>query len=137
MRNTLFAFALFVTALCFGSEPLHAQSWQTKGVSVALKSGETTEVQDLYWVINCQSQLLEKPEATIMEGPPGVSLSVAEAMVLPRFQQCPKAIKGAKLFMTAQKIEEQSSSVMTVRLKYKTKDGPREQALNFTISLFP
>jgi len=137
MRKMLFAFALFGGALSFSGDALHAQSWQTRGLSVALKSGETTEVQDLYWVINCQSQLLETPEATIMEGPPGVTVSIVEAMVMPRFQQCAKPVKGGKLSTTAEKIEEQSNSLMTVRIKYKTKDGPRELSLNFTISLFP
>ncbi len=72
-----------------------------------------------------------------MDGPPGVTASVAEAMVFPRFQQCAKPVKGGKLFLTAQKVEEQSNSLMTLRVRFKTKDGVREQSLNFTIALFP
>jgi hypothetical protein len=46
-------------------------------------------------------------------------------------------VKGAKLRLSADKIEEQSYSQMTLRIKYKTKDGQREQSLSFNLTLFP
>lgn len=72
-----------------------------------------------------------------MDGPPGVTATVEEAMVLPRFQQCPKPVKGGKLRLTAGTVDEQSNSLMTVRVRYKTRDGDREKSLSFTIALFP
>lgn len=114
-----------------------AQSWQMNSQSYALKSGESIELMDLYWVTNCQSLLTSPPEVTVLDGPPGVTASITEAMVTPRFQQCSKPVKGAKLKLNADKVEDQSYSVMTLRVKYKTKDGERDRSLTFNIALFP
>jgi hypothetical protein len=105
--------------------------------SFALKSGEITEVADLYWVINCKSQLTGPPEVTVLDGPPGVTASVAEAMVVPRFQQCSKPVSGGKLKLTVGAIEDESDTRMTLRIKYKTKDGDRDRSMTFSIALFP
>ena len=86
---------------------------------------------------NCQSLLTGTPEVTVLDGPPGVSASVTEAMVLPRLQQCARPVKGAKLRLIADKIEDQSYSIATLRIKYKTKDGERARSLTFSLSLFP
>jgi hypothetical protein len=129
-----------VTAIGLGSvlaDYALAQSMMRNTASYALKSGESVEVGDLYWVSNCQSQLKSTPEVTVMDGPPGVTVSVSEAMVTPRSQQCAKPVKGAKLKLTADKIEDQSYSQMTLRIKYATKDGQRDQSLTFNLTLFP
>lgn len=129
-----------VTAIGLGSvlaDDALAQSMMRNTASYALKSGESVEVTDLYWVSNCQSQLKSAPEVTVLDGPPGVTASVSEAMVTPRAQQCAKPVKGAKLKLTADKIEDQSNSQMTLRIKYATKDGEREQSLTFNLTLFP
>jgi hypothetical protein len=124
-------------AVSLGFESAWAQSWQMNTQSFALKSGESAEVGDLYWVVNCRSQLEAPIEVTILDGPPGVTASTTEAMVVPRFQECPRAVKGAKLTLSAQQIEEQSNSQMTLRIRYKTKDGVRDRSMSFMISLFP
>ncbi len=114
-----------------------AQAYQLKQGSYALKSGESIEVSDLYWVINCRSQLTGAPEATILDGPPGVSVDVTEALVTPRAQNCPRPVKGAKLTLKAATLDDESNSLMTIRIKYPTKDGTREQDLVYSIALFP
>ncbi len=131
IRAAVVCFALLVGS---GAQ---AQSWQMNTYSIALKSGESTEIGDLYWVMNCKSQLTSPPEVTIMDGPPEVTATVTEAMVTPRFQQCPKAVSGGKLILAAGKIEDQSNSVMTVRIRYRTRDGVREKSMTFNVSLFP
>jgi hypothetical protein len=72
-----------------------------------------------------------------MDGPPGVTASVTEAMVLPRYQQCAKQVKGGKLRLTVDRVEDESHTVMTLRIKYKTKDGEREKSITLTLALFP
>lgn len=114
-----------------------AQSWQLNGGSYALKSDESVEVGDVYYVLNCRSLLTGTPEVTILDGPPGVTAAVVDAQVTPRLQQCAKPVKGGKLVLKADKIEDQSQTVMTIRVKYKTKDGDREKSLTFGMSLFP
>jgi hypothetical protein len=34
---------------------VQAQSWLLNAQSYALKSGESVEISDLYWVVNCRS----------------------------------------------------------------------------------
>jgi hypothetical protein len=114
-----------------------AQSWQMNSNSYALKSGESVELMDLYWVTNCRSLLTSPPEVTVLDGPPGVTASVTEASVTPRFQQCAKPVKGAKLKLNADKVEDQSYSMMTLRIRYKTKDGERDRSFTFNLALFP
>jgi hypothetical protein len=131
------ACALIIGLGSISPSGVQAQSWQLNTQSYALKSGESVEISDLYWVINCHSQLTSAPEVTVMDGPPGVTASATEAMVLPRFQQCAKPVKGAKLRLSADKVEDESHSLMTLRIKYKTKDGEREKSVTFSLSLFP
>jgi hypothetical protein len=137
MNIKLVACALIVGLSSVSANSVQAQSWQMNTQSYALKSGESVEVMDLYWVTNCRSLLTNPTEVTILDGPPGVTASVTEAMVLPRFQQCSKPVKGAKLTLSADKIEDQSYSMMTLRIKYKTKDGERAKSMTFSLALFP
>ncbi len=105
--------------------------------SYALKSGESVDINDLYWVANCKSLLTAPPEVTIMDGPPGVSAEVKEAMVVPRVQQCAKPVKGGILTLKADNIEDESNTVVTLRIRYKTKDGVRDKSMSFNLALFP
>jgi hypothetical protein len=135
--NRLLAIVLLAFAALLPGTAARAQSWQLLTTAYSLKSGETVELGDLYWVIDCRSQLQAPPEVTVMEGPPGVTATVVEAMVTPRFQQCSQPVKGGKLKLTAGKIEDPSRSTMTLRVKYKTKDGERDISKVLNLSLFP
>jgi hypothetical protein len=137
MKLKSIAGALIVGLGMISASGVQAQSWLLNAQSYALKAGESVEISDLYWVVNCRSQLTGTPEVTVMDGPPGVTASVTEAMVLPRYQQCAKPVKGAKLKLSADKVEDESHSLMTLRIKYKTKDGDREKSMTLTLALFP
>jgi len=133
-------FSTGMAVICIGllaGSSSQAQSWQLLTQSIALKSGESVEVADIYWVMNCRSQLTSPPEVTVLDGPPGVIATITEAMVVPRFQQCSKPVKGGKLKLIAGKIEDESRSEMTIRIRYKTKDGVRDQSKTFIVALFP
>jgi hypothetical protein len=135
-KSTLLA-ALLGAAFSLGLGEAFAQYWQMNTQSYALKNGESVEISDLYYVMSCQSQLLSPPEVTIMDGPPGVTAAVTEAMVVPRYQQCSKPVKGGKLKITAEKVEEPSNSMMTLRVRFNTKDGVRDKSMSFSLALFP
>ncbi len=137
MKIKLAAQLMGLSLLAFVPASVKAQSWQFNAQSIALKGGETTEIGDLYMVINCKSVLTATPEVTILDGPPGVTATIEEAMVVPRFQQCPKPVKGGKLKLTAGTIDDQTNSLMTIRVRYKTKDGDRDRSMTLTIALFP
>jgi hypothetical protein len=115
-----------------------AQTMALIGVqTIALKSGESAELGNLYYVSNCKSLLTSTPEVQVLEGPPGVTASIKEDMVLPRLQKCASPIKGGKLFLAAKDIADSSFSTLTLRITYKTRDGDRQLSHIFNLELFP
>ncbi|MFY9640239.1 MAG: hypothetical protein ACLPJW_10690 [Rhodomicrobium sp.] len=105
--------------------------------TISLRSGETLEVMDLWYAINCASQLNSAPLAEVMEGPSEVTVSIKEAMVVPREQDCDKPIGGGKLLFSAKDVHDYSASTLTVRITYDTKDGERKPTYSFNIILLP
>ena len=74
---------------------------------------------------------------TVHHWVPGVSVTVKEAMVLPRAQKCANRIPGGILMISAKDIQDQSYTPLTVRITYNTKDGERKRSQVFNLSLFP
>jgi hypothetical protein len=105
--------------------------------SIALKNGESLELGSVWWVVNCRSTMIGLPEVEILEGPPGLTLAVKEAMVLPRRLSCATQVPGGILVATAQNVTEPVQGKLTYRVKYKTKDGDRQIANSYNVSLFP
>jgi len=135
-------FATSMAVLCFGlvffgfTSALRAQTL-VGSPTLALKSGETLEIGSVYWVSHCKSVLKSPPEVEILDGPPGVSVSIKQEMVLPRYQQCGNRVPGGMLTVTAKDIEDQSYTRLTVRITYKTRDGDRKFSHVFNLSLIP
>ena len=129
---------LAVTLLGLGSQEALAQA-RSALPSVALKSGESVEIGDLYFVSSgtCRSLLKDLPVVEVMEGPSEVTASVKEAMVVPREQGCSQKVKGGRLVLTAKDIEEYSTSKLTVRITFHTKDGDTQRSNSFNLTLFP
>jgi hypothetical protein len=103
----------------------------------ALKNGESIDTGPVYWVSNCHSVMVGLPEIEVLEGPPGVALSIREEPVLPRRQGCATKVPGGTLVLTAKDVSEPSEGKLVYRLKYQTKDGPRQGSNTFVVSLFP
>ena len=119
-----------------GSAGAHAQTI-TNSPTIALKSGESIELGDLFWAVNCRSVLKSTPEAEILDGPPGISVAVKAAMVTPRAQRCPRPVPGGTLVITAGNIEDPSYTTLTIRITYRGPDGDRKSSVVYNISLFP
>ena len=114
----------------------HAQTANAQ--NIAIKSGETLELQSVYFVQNCRSAAIAKPEAEILEGPPDVMVTVKEGDVVPRAQGCSNKIRGGTLFLTAPyEIDDSGVTRLVIRVKYKTRDGDRTQSLVYNLSLIP
>jgi hypothetical protein len=105
--------------------------------SIALKNGESVELGSVWFVANCRSIMIGLPEVEILEGPPGLTLSVKEAMVLPRRLNCANQVPGGILVATAKDVTDPIQGKLVYRLKYKTKDGDRQTANTYNVSLFP
>ena len=137
MRNWI---ATLLAGFCFmlvGGVGAGAQTFLLDAPTIALKNGETTAFGKVYWVSNCRSLLLSTPEAEAIEPPPGITVTIQGAMVLPRRQSCPNKVAGGLLVVSANNIEDYSLSRLTVRIKYHTKDGERQRSEIINLSLHP
>ena len=123
-----FIIALCVTVCC---QKASAQE------RLALKSGESVDLSPVYWVVQCRSIMIGLPTVEILEGPPGVFLSIREGMVLPRRQNCATPVPGGTLVISAKDIAEPADAKLAYRLKYKTKDGERVRGNVYRLSLYP
>jgi hypothetical protein len=116
----------------------HAQFRKLIGAStVAIKSGETLDLGEIYWVSHCRSLLKEIPTVEILEGPPQVSATIKEAMVLPRSQGCAKKVSGGMLTLSAKDVDDPSFTRLTLRILYKTRDGDRKFSQIVNLQLVP
>jgi hypothetical protein len=116
----------------------HAQSIVRDVRSIALKNGESTELQDVYLISNnCKSLLKAATEVEILDGPPGVTATIKPAKIVPRAHSCANPVAGGKLIIAAKDIEDFSRTRMVVRLTYHTSMGDRQSTRNINITLFP
>src|SRR6266567_2819704 len=92
-------FALIVSAFVF----IGCADAQTTPRFIALKSGESIAVTELWFVKNCKSVMLNA-EPVVLQSMPDVSISIKEQPVQPA--NCPKAVPGAVLVFTAKKVNE-------------------------------
>jgi hypothetical protein len=114
-----------------------AANAQTEPQRLALKNGESIELYSVYWVAACKSIMVGLPEVEIMDGPPTLALSIKEGQVLPRRQGCAAKVNGGTLMLTAKDVTEKTDAKLIYRLKYQTRDGPRETSHTYIVSLFP
>jgi hypothetical protein len=125
-------------SFCLTAGSAHAQFMKLVGAStVAIKSGESIDLGEVYWVVNCRSLLKETPTVEILDGPPQLSASIKEAMVLPRTQGCSKKVSGGMLVVSAKDVEDPSFTRLTLRILYKTRDGDRKYSRVFNLQLLP
>ena len=132
---------LLISSLCLAcalaGAPAQAQTISgTPGI--ALKNGESFELGDAYWISStCNSMLIGTPEVEILDGPPGVTVTVKEAMVTPRYWNCAKPVRGGKVIVAANNIDHPSYTTFTIRFKFKGRDGDRLRSRVYKLSLFP
>jgi len=104
---------------------------------VALKNGESVDIGPVYFITNCKSIVIGRPDVEILEGPPEVTVSIREEMVLPRLQNCAQKVPGGTVVLTAKDLTASKEAKITYRVKYKTKDGDRQRGVVVNVSLFP
>ena len=126
-------------ALCFGFLLFGiAEAQAQANVSrIALKSGESWEVGIAYFVRNCRSIMIGKPEIEVLEGAPEVTVTIKEGEVVPRNQGCGNKVPGGTIVATAGTVTETKLVRLIARVKYKTKEGDRQVAVVFDIGLVP
>jgi hypothetical protein len=133
MLGVIVGLALMTAA----STPARSQINQALMSEVALKSGESVELGDLLWTVNCRTYLKGLPQVEILDGPPAVTVAVKEKMILPRFKQCAKRVPGGTLSLTAGDITDESYTTLRLRIKYNTLEGPRDRSVSLRVALIP
>ena len=122
----------------FASNPVQAQSIYFYEHSISLKSGESSEIAQVYYIGKaCQSLLKGSPEVEIMQGPPGVTAAIREENIVPHGMACANPVPGGKLIISASDVDDYSRTRMVVRIKMKTSEGDRQRTRDINISLFP
>jgi len=138
MRRRFVTLTSLVFACVLGGSVADAQTIRSPVKNIALKNGESMEFGDVYLIsTDCRSLLAGTPGIEIMDGPPGVSVVIKQAMVVPRAHSCAKPISGGKMVITANNVEAYSRSSMVLRVTYKTRDGERQRAHHINVTLFP
>ena len=136
-KAALVVSSLLLTLMVSGGHA-KSQTIQRTVHDIALKNGETSELGDVYYInSNCKSMLKATPEVEILDGPPGVTVAINAANIVPRSHSCAKPVPGGKLTITAKDIQEQSYTRMVLRINYKTLSGDRQRSANYNIALFP
>jgi hypothetical protein len=128
---------IFLTSLCLGCAVYLSSAAALAQNRIVLKSGETTDLQQVYFVRGCESMLIGNPEVEVLEGPPELTLSIKQGMVIPQIQRCGKPVPGGMLVATAMDVKEPKQAQLTYRIKYKTKVGDRQEGGVLNVSLFP
>ena len=104
---------------------------------IALKNGESADLGAVYWISNCRSLLKSFAGVDVLEGPPGVVLSIREDMVYARRQNCPNKVPGGIVVATAKDVQSKASGILRYRVRYNTSDGERQSTHSVQISLYP
>ena len=131
---------LIAFSLCFAGVATKAQAQTiSKPVhDIALKSGETTEFSDVFWIgHNCKSLLTGTPEVEVLDGPAGVTAVIKPATVVPRGLNCTNGVRGGKLVIVAEDIQDHGTATMLLRVNFKTKSGARQRSVTLRLALVP
>jgi len=105
---------------------------------IALKSGETAEIGNLFWVANCRSLLKGPMTVDILEGPSDVTASIREQKIVPHKLNCAKPVEGGVLLLTAPKeVKARIQAKLILRVKYPTVDGVRQNSRDIDLTLVP
>lgn len=129
MRQKITAIAMMATCtIGIGS---------AKAEEVSLRTGESADVAPAYWVEKCQSILKSFAGVDVLDGPPGISLSIRESEVNPRRQNCPGKVSGGMVVVTANEVQSKISTTLKYRVRYNTEDGPKQSTHSIQLSLLP
>jgi hypothetical protein len=138
LPKTSIIFGLCLLVPLFSNFGAEAQTIYFGVQNIALKSGESAELGQVYYIgANCKSLLKGRPEVEIMDGPPGVTAVIRDEMVVPRTVGCAQAVQGGKLVVTASEIEDYARTRLVLRIKMKTSVGDRQFSRDVQLSLIP
>jgi hypothetical protein len=131
--NWVLAISWLGLAIFAAAMGAHAQQQGQR--RIALKSGESAELRNFYYVHKCQSIMIGTPVLDVLEGPEEVTVTLKPGLKLP--PKCAKQVVGGSVVATAKEIKQPKEAKLTIRLKFKTKIGERQSSNVYIVSLFP
>jgi hypothetical protein len=132
--NSALAISCFGLAIFVAAAGAHAQQGPPR---ISLKSGESAELRNFYFQVNCESTMIGAPVLEVLEGPPELTVTIKEGMISGLPDRCAKPLKGGTLVATAKDISDPKTARLTIRVKAKTKLGDRQISNVYNVSLFP
>jgi len=101
-----------------------------------LGSGESVDLGAVFWTDGCSSTLITIVGVDLLEGPPGVKLSVRGEDVVPGKQDCPK-VPGGMVVASVKEVRAPVTATLKYRVRYKTANGSRQSEHSVELSLQP
>ena len=104
---------------------------------VSIRKGESVDLGEVYWQRSCKSMLISFQGVDLLEGPPGLSVSIRQQPVHARRQGCPHQIDGGMVVLTAQDVPEKFEGTIIYRVRYATWDGDKHSTHRRSVIAFP
>lgn len=123
---------------CVGLLPaLSLSAALAQPASISLKAGESADIGTAYWVDGCVSSLRSLVGVDVLDGPPGVALTIRKEDVLPVRQNCTNKVPGGTIVASVNAVPAAVSGTLKYRIRYNTATGPRQSTHELPISLLP
>ncbi|HEX2114967.1 MAG TPA: hypothetical protein VHM01_11235 [Alphaproteobacteria bacterium] len=104
---------------------------------ISIRNGESVDLGAVYWQYRCESIFLRFYGIDLLEGPPGLSLSIRPGRVWAQRQNCPRPLDGGTVVLTAKDVKERFEGTIHYRVRYDTKDGDKQSTHSRKIVVFP
>jgi len=108
---------------------------------ISIKSNESADLGPVYWLerVHCGSQLIDFAGVDLLEGPPGITLSIRKQDVIAvNNGPCTGAkLPGGVVIATVKEVPEKASVVIKYRVRYNTSYGVQQSNHTRQINLYP
>lgn len=103
--------------------------------NISLRKDESADLGSLYWISNCISTLKDFGGVEILEGPPGIELTIRQEAVYATRQNCAAPVPGGTVVLTAKDIPAKFEGTLRYRVRYNLQDGGTRQSNHSTVIL--
>jgi len=106
----------------------HAQNF-------SLRKGESADLGAFYWISNCVSVLKDFAGVDLVEGPPGIELTLRPEPVTATRQNCAAPVPGGTVVLTVKEVPAKFEGPLRYRVRYNLQDGGTRQTNHSTVIL--
>ena len=132
MKKLLQPSILVASALFFATGLSYAEP-------LVLKAGEKADLGSAYWISRsqCKSLLKSFGGVDLLEGPPGIELTIREENVVARRQNCPDPVPGGMVVLAIGELSSKYQGTIKYQVRYKTEDGDQTSTHQREVELLP